>query len=265
MASQVYDRETTLQLIGRVQDIPSLPDRYARIQEVIDDPTSSASDLAHAIDTDQATSAMVLKVANSPMYNPTHQYSGTLPMAIARLGTQETGHIAMTMSLIYGFAIPVSMPLIRVFWAHAFGVALLSRHMADLLGFDKEELFIAGLLHDIGRVILGIRVDMKYFEGEMGPLYGDDLIAAEQLAYGIDHAEVGAEILRLWQFPKNIRDAVGNHHNIEAHSATSRILRLANIEAHKLFPNTADIAQVNQTLKDNQDLIRILLEQDGLL
>jgi len=265
MASEIYDRETTLQLIGMVQDLPSLPDRYARIQEVINDPTSSATDLARIVDTDQATSTMILKVANSPMYNPTHQYSGTLPMAIARLGTRETGHIAMTMSLIYGFAIPVSMPRIRAFWAHAFGVASLSRKMADLLHLDKEELFIAGLLHDIGRAILGIRVDMKYFEGKMGQLCGNELIAAEQQAYGVDHAEAGLEILRLWKFPKKIREAVGNHHNKNTNFAMNRIIRLANHEAHKLFPNIADIGQINQILKENQNRIHILVDQDDCL
>jgi len=265
MISQVYDRESTLQLIGITQDIPSLPDRYAHIQEVINDPDSSAADLARIIGTDQATTAMVLKVANSAMYNPTHQYTGTLPMAIARLGTRETGHIAMVMSLLYGFAIPMGMTQIRTFWTHAFGVALLSRHMADLLGLDEEELFIAGLLHDIGRAILGIRVDMGYFEGEMSRLSGDELIAAEQQAYGIDHAEAGAETLRLWNFPENIRDPVANHHNENANSVPNKIVRLANIETHKRFPYASEIDHIEQSLMEKPKRIRILLEQEGLL
>jgi len=91
MIAQVFDRESTLQLIGITKDIPSLPDRYARIQEVIDDPNSGAVDLARIVGTDQATSAMVIKFANSPIHNLMHQNIGSLPMAIARLGTRETG------------------------------------------------------------------------------------------------------------------------------------------------------------------------------
>jgi len=265
MIAQVFDRESTLQLIGITSDIPSLPDRYVRIQEVLDDPDSGAADLARIVGTDQATTAMVLKFANSPMHNPMHQNIGSLPMAIARLGTRETGHIAMTMSLLYGFAIPMGMPQIRTFWAHAFAVALISQHMAGLLGVDEEELFIAGLLHDIGRAILGIRVDMAYFEGRLGRLSGEELVAAEHQTYGIDHAEAGAEILRLWNFPDSVREPIANHHNEDANSVPGKILQLANIEAHKRFPYVTDMGCVEQTLMERPGRIRKLLESDGLL
>ena len=265
MTSQVFDRESTLQLIGITQDIPSLPDRYARIQEVLDDPDSSASELARIIGTDQATSAMVLKFANSPMYNPMHQRISTLPMAIARLGTNEAGQIAMTMSLLYGFAIPTGMSQIRTFWAHAFAVGVLCRHMAGLLGLNTGEMFIAGLLHDIGRAILGIRVDMAYFEGEMGRLYGTDLVAAERQAYGLDHAEAGAEILRLWNFPEQMRTIIGAHHDESVHTTPTRILELANIEAHKRLPYVSDINNIEQILLEQPERTRILLEREGLL
>jgi len=265
MITQVFDRESTLQLIGITSDIPSLPDRYVRIQEVIDDPDSGAADLARIVGTDQATTAMVLKFANSPMHNPMHQNIGSLPMAIVRLGTRETGHIAMTMSLLYGFAIPMGMAQIRTFWAHAFAVALISQHMAGLLGVDEEELFIAGLLHDIGRAILGIRVDMAYFEGELGLLSGDQLIATERQAYGVDHAEAGSEILRLWNFPDSIREAVASHHNEDTNSVPGKIISLASTEAHKCFPYTTDMGCVEQTLMEKPERIRILLEREGLL
>jgi len=265
MIAQVFDRESTLQFIGITKDLPSLPDRYARIQEVINDSTSSAMDLARIIGTDQATSAMVLKFANSPMHNPMHQKIGTLSMAIARLGTRETGHIAMTMSLLHGFAIPAGMAQIRTFWAHAFAVALLSQHMAGLLGMDEGELFVAGLLHDIGRAILGIRIDMAYFEGELGLLSGDQLVAAERQAYGVDHAEAGSEILRLWNFPDSIREPVASHHNEDTDSVPGKIIGLASIEAHERLPYASGIDHVEQPLMENPERIRILLEKEGLL
>jgi len=265
MIAQVFDRESTLQLIGITTDVPSLPDRYARIQEVIDDPGSGAADLARIIGTDQATTAMVLKFANSPMHNPMHQNIGKLSMAIARLGTRETGHIAMSMSLLHGFAIPAGMTQIRTFWAHAFAVALLSRHMAGLLGMDEGELFIAGLLHDIGRAILGIRVDMAYFEGKLGLLSGDQLVAAEQQAYGVDHAEAGSEILRLWNFPDSIREPVASHHNEDTNSVPGKIIGLASTEVHKRLPYASDIDHVEQPLMEKPERIRILLEREGLL
>ena len=262
---QRFDRESTLQLIGFMQDIPTLPDRYAHIREVIGDPDASASDLARIVGTDQASSAMVLKFANSPMHNPMHQNIASLSMAIARLGTRETGHIAMTMSLLYGFAIPAGMIQIRAFWAHAFAVALLSRHMAGLLGANQEEMFITGLLHDIGRAILGIRVDMGYFEGELGQLSGDELVAAERQAYGVDHAEAGDEILRLWGFPKSVRRPIAAHHHVNANSVPGKIVGLADIEAHRQLSRVTDIGHVEQTLMERPEQIRTLLEREHLL
>ncbi len=261
----MFDRNSTLELIGIAQDVPTLPDRYARIREVLENPDSSASDMARVVGKDQASSAMVLKFANSPAHNPMGQSMTSLPMAIARLGTRATGHIAMTMSLLYGFAIPAGMAQIRTFWAHAFAVALLSRRMAGLLGVNEEEMFIAGLLHDIGRAILGIRVDMGYFEGKLGRLSGDELIAAERQTYGVDHAEAGDEILRLWNFPDSIRRPVASHHHADAPSIAEKIVRLADIEAYKHLPHAIDIDHVEQTLMERGGDIRTLLEEEHLL
>jgi len=159
----------------------------------------------------------------------------------------------------------MGMAQIRTFWAHAFAVALISQQMAGLLGVDEEELFIAGLLHDIGRAILGIRVDMAYFEGQLGLLSGDQLVTAELQAYGVDHAEAGSEILKLWNFPDSVRESIASHHNEDTNSVSGKIIGLASTEAHKRFPYTTDMGSVAQTLMEKPERIRILLEREGLL
>ena len=265
MTSSVYDRESTLQLIGMVEDVPSLPDRYAAIQEVLDDPNSSAAQLAEVIGTDQATTAMILKFANSPFYLPTNQRITTLPQAIARMGAKEAGQIALTMSLLYGFAIPGGMGAIRAFWAHAFAVALLAKHMARLLGLNADELFVSGLLHDIGRAILGIRVDMGYFEGPLARLTGNALVSAERETYGVDHAEAGDAILKLWNIPEVVRAPIAAHHAPQPESMSARVLQLADAEAHLRLPHAADIESVPQYLLERPDRVREILVNEGLL
>ena len=111
-------------------DLPSLPDRFVKIQKVAQDPDSGADDLAAVIKSDQATSAMILKFANSTAYNPANTSIGELSKAIARLGSRETVHIATAMSLMYGMILPTGMANIRVFWAHAFAVAVACEHIA---------------------------------------------------------------------------------------------------------------------------------------
>ena len=258
-------RESSLALIRMVDELPSLPDRYARIREVIECPKSDAIDLAHIVATDQATTAMVLKFANSPAHNPLGNSITSLPIAIARLGTAETAHIAMTMSLIYGFAIPSGMLQIRAFWAHAFAVALLCKRMAALMDFDQDTLFTVGLLHDIGRAVLGIRVDMDYFESDLGGLHGEKLIRAEEAAFGLDHAEAGAELLRLWGLPTAICDIVAAHHGEQNTAIPVRIVQLANEEANRCISHNIMIDQVDEFLSRTPERPRELLQEAGLI
>jgi len=262
---QNISRESNLTLIRMVNDVPSLPDRYARIRAVIDDPRAGASELAAIVGTDQASSAMVLKFANSPLHNMSDKVISSLPVAIARLGTRETAQIAMTMSLLYGFAIPTGMGNIRAFWAHAFAVALLSKEMAALLDLDQDAMFTIGLLHDIGRAILGIRIDMEYFESALGHLNGRELIEAERNTFGLDHAEAGEEILKLWQFPAMVCQIIGSHHNEPASSIHTQILQLADTEAHRCVPLNTGIDAVEECILQEPEKPRRLLEEGGLL
>ena len=258
-------REASLGLIRMVDELPSLPDRYARIREVIECPKSDAIDLAHIVATDQATTAMVLKFANSPAHNPLGNSITSLPIAIARLGTTETAHIAMTMSLIYGFAIPGGMLHIRAFWAHAFAVALLSKRMATLMDFDQDTLFTVGLLHDIGRAVLGIRVDMDYFESDLAGLHGEALIRAEQEAFGLNHAEAGSELLKRWELPAAVYDAVALHHAPETVSIPVRLVQLADAEANRALSRDIMIDQVDEFLSRTPERPRELLQEAGLI
>jgi len=262
----MFDREETIELIRRVEDMPTLPDRFFRIRQVIECKESSAKDLAKIIGTDQGTASMVLKVANSVYFNSSEKPVGQLTHAITRLGYKETANIAMTMSLFYGFALPGGIQNVRTFWAHAYAVAVLSRKMAAALQLDDEEIFVAGLLHDIGRGILGLLVDLSYFEGPMGVLCGESLVKAEQEKFGLDHAEAGAEILGLWYFPASIRKAVEKHHKPDTSFLPARIISLADREVYKYLPDISDIDRVEAMLKERfPNGVFTLLRSEGML
>lgn len=265
MRMQTTDRESSLALIHMIDDLPSLPDRYARIRAVVDDPRSGAQELARIVATDQGTSTMVLKFANSPRHNVSNKVIASLPVAIARLGTRETAHIAMTMSLLYGFALPTGMGNIRAFWTHAFAVALLCKQMAELVDIDQDTMFTAGLLHDIGRAILGIRIDMDYFESRLGCLQGEALVRAERETFGLDHTEAGEELLKLWQFPAVISRTIRSHHDASASDIHARVLHLADSEVHRRIPHHSNIDTVEERLFDEPELPRQLLTKAGLI
>jgi len=233
MTTAGFDRESTLQLLQLSEDIPSLPDRFVKIQNIVQDPDSNANDLAQVIRSDQATTVMILKFANSPAYNPSGTPISELSKAIARLGNNESVHIATAMSLMYGMILPTGMANIRRFWAHAFAVALVAENMAKSADPTQqhgshENAFMAGLMHDIGRAALGMRVDFSYFERETGHLHEAQLMQSEEMYYGVNHAEAGMYLLRLWQFPEELCQAVAQHHHTDSKLFLARVCCLAN-------------------------------------
>jgi len=253
MTASGFDRNSTLELLKFSEDLPSLPDRFVKIQNIAQDPDSGADDLAKAIRSDQATTAMILKFANSPAYNPAHTPIGELSQAIARLGSRETVHIATAMSLMYGMILPTGMANIRVFWGHAFGVALAAEHIAQHIDPAEqhcrhERAFMAGLMHDIGRAALGMRVDFSYFEHETGHLHDDALIHAEEDYYGVNHAEAGMQLLQMWLFPADICQAVAEHHNADSEQFLSRLCYLANRFANEHLPERTPFDAINETI-----------------
>jgi len=241
MKASGFDRSSTLELLKFSDDLPSLPDRFVKIQNIAQNPDSDADDLARAIRSDQATTAMILKFANSPAYNPTHTSIGELSTAIARLGSRETVHIATAMSLMYGMILPTGMANIRVFWSHAFAVAMVAEYLARSADpaqqhCSHERAFMAGLMHDIGRAALGMRVDFSYFEHETGHLHEDALIQAEEAYYGVNHAEAGMQLMHLWLFPDDLCQAVADHHNPDSPLFLARACYLANQYVNKHIP-----------------------------
>jgi HD-like signal output (HDOD) protein len=232
MTKSSYDRESTLEMLSYCKDLPSLPDRFVAIQNIIRDPDSGAQDLAEVIRSDQATSTMILKVANSAAFNPSNTPIGELSQAIVRLGSREVSHIATTMSLMYGLVLPMGISNIRAFWTHAFGAAIVSERLAQQLDpaqeyCSHERAFMTGLLHEIGRVALGLRVDFSYFERATGQLHGDALIQAEEEYYGVNHAEAGMHLMRLWNFPEDMCLAMGEYHKPESQLFLAKICNAA--------------------------------------
>jgi putative nucleotidyltransferase with HDIG domain len=247
----MYCREDSITLIQMMEDIPTLPESFLRIKSLLARDDTNASDLAKAIRTDHAISACVLKVANSAYYNSMGRPIAVLSQAIARLGFVEASHIIMASSLLYGFSLPLGMNYIRALWAHAFAVGVLCERLAKRHNQDPEELFMAGLLHDVGRAIIGMRLDLTYFESSMASLDDEALIEEEVKKYGLDHAEAGAIILRQWDFPAYLQRTVAEHHDLESTFLPARICALADEEANRRFAFGSNIDQISALLAED--------------
>ncbi len=229
----MWTREETQALVMRADDPPTLPERFAEIRQVVEHDEAGAAELAEVVRKDQATSAMILKMANSAFYNPRGQSIASITDAVARLGFSTAAHVAMTMSLLYGVFAPVGVWHAKRLWTHAWCVGLLAEGLARRRGWDAEAGFTAGLLHDIGRVLLASRVDIDYFDA-LGPLWGDELVEAERKRYGADHAEVGGWAAELWRLPGTVAECIASHH--EPCHREARALTVADRLAHERIP-----------------------------
>ena len=202
-------------LVRQVRDLPALPAAVLRVMQTADDPKASASDVARALASDQALAARVLKLANSAFYGASRRIS-TVSEAVVILGLRTTRNLAMATSCEEMLTREVSGYAMQrgALWRHSLACGTAAQALAkraDIRGV--EEAFVAGLLHDIGKVILSAYQREKFALTLRRTLeQGIPYCEAEREIFGFDHAEAGARLLERWNLPSALVSAVRWHH-----------------------------------------------------
>jgi len=200
-------------VLRRTHNLPSLPTVVLELLASMDQEDVNIDTLTSKIGQDQALTAKTLRLANSSFYGMAKQVS-TIHEAIAILGFRTVRSLAATAALIGTFAgrTPTSFNVVP-FWRHSIAAAVCARELATHLDLNQEQAYIAGLLHDIGRLVLVTQFQPNY-EATMAHRSQFDcgLLDAEQAVLGIDHAAVGLGLTRHWKFPDAVTQAIGAHH-----------------------------------------------------
>lgn len=195
----------------------SPPEVWVRLNEVVNDPHSSASDVAEITSRDTALAARILKVVNSPYYNFPSRVD-TISRAVTILGTNDLFALATAVSAARVFSnIPSLLVKPETFWRHSIATGLVARRLAKRCGvLHGERLYVAGLLHDVGSLILYRKFPNKVSAVLMAAAGDEEVLShVEQEMFGFDHAEIGGALLEFWNLPPTLLSAVRYHHEPE--------------------------------------------------
>lgn len=227
----------------------SLPEIFIMINEVVNDPTSSFSDIAQVVNLDTSLSARLLKIVNSSFYSFPSNIE-TVTHAIAVIGTEQLHNLALATTIIANFkGIPDKTLNMNSFWRHSMGVAIIARNLAiHCRESNPERFYLAGILHDIGRLIILENMPEESHEiftrrNKVGGL----LWQIEREVLGFDHGEVGAALSRSWNLPLSLEEIIGNHHNpglSKRYPLETTIIHLADIIAKAMELGSSGDTQV---------------------
>lgn len=221
-------------VVKRIQDLPSFPLVVQKLAEVSENPRSSSRDLAEVMETDQGLSAKVLKLVNSAFYSFPRPVA-SLQHAVTLIGYNSIRSLAMSVSVKSIFSgLEGSFDLAR-FWEHSLATAVGARLLAGKNCLPRDDLFAAGLLHDVG-----ILLEARHFPAELAEVVAavrendEYLLAAEARVFGVTHCLLGAWLAERWCLPPTIRGPVLHHHDHELPVAESGDGESA---AHELDPD----------------------------
>ncbi|WP_461209422.1 HDOD domain-containing protein [Desulfocurvus sp. DL9XJH121] len=223
--------------------LPVMPEVAMKLERVTGDPGSTAGDVADVISLDPGLSTILLHVVNSAFYN-FPQAIDSIPRAVSMVGTSQLHALALgRMVLAMANEISPKNFDMDVYWEHSIATGILARELAGLCGLENPERhFLAGLLHDTGKLAIAAGLP-GHVEILAARRRGVVSYEAEREVLGFDHARFGGLILRKWDIPYQIVEAVANHHHPEKarHRNGARILHLADIMARTLVVTDREV------------------------
>ncbi len=195
--------------------LPEIPTIVFELNDIMADPLSSADDIAKIVSKSPSLAAILLRIVNSSFYGFPSKID-SIARAVTIIGTREIGSLALGISIITMFKdIPEEIMDMNSFVRHGFACGIISRILAAQKNLAQtEQLFVSGLLHDIGRAIV-----FKYFPFHGATLInraiesGNLLIHEEKACLGCRHTDIGRFLLKKWKLPFGLENNISCHHN----------------------------------------------------
>ena len=209
---------TPADLISSSVELSALPEVYERVSSKLDDPMSSNAQIGALVALDPALTSQVLRLVNSAFFGLPRKVSD-IEHAIRFIGRTELRNILLGNAITGLFTELLGQPdSQRAYWRHSVRSALFARYLARMLGLGPQgqSAFTAGLLHDIGQLVIRLRLPRQALEiNALKGAGGLDAAGAERQVLGFDHAEVSALLLENWNLPEVLSEPIRFHHTPE--------------------------------------------------
>lgn len=229
-------------IISKIGDLPAMPAVVAEVMALTANPDIALSDVSRVVERDPILTAKLLKVSNSPYYGM-RQVVGTLKLALVILGVREVRNIVIGIAVLDTLRDKETETLLHQhgLWSHSTRVAALCKKLgAHAKGAFQGEDFIAGLLHDLGKMVLWRQLEDEYRTVFLeAKRVGRPLHEAERERFGFDHADVIGALAAVWNLPESLRTAMLFHHDAPGRELIAckspklaALVRIANIASH---------------------------------
>ncbi len=209
------DNATAWKILESITDLPTLPSVYFKVNQLLQDKQAGIENVAHVIEMDPGMSASILRLVNSAFYGLPAK-SQSISQAVMILGFNAVKNAVVSVAVLDALSVKEKLPNFSMtdFWRHSAAVAVIGRHLAKISRLvPPEDAFMAGLLHDMGKIIL-----IRYFNEDFRKIWQVmqethcSFYEAEQEVATMDHVQIGAYLARKWQLPEPIIAAIAGHH-----------------------------------------------------
>ena len=231
--------EIVRRIAEMTEHLEPMPQIAAKVMEIVGDPDATCEILSGVISRDPALASKILSLSNTPYYRRVESIT-SLNMAVMILGFGTIQSLVLTISVGIIFGRSMTRQTILRIWEHSVATALISEILGKRLGLPEQERFyIAGLLHDVGKLVFCKSFPEKFKEtAKRSKLEGVPGYEAERMEFGFDHAQLGQAVLEKWNLPEVYSVPVANHHQVgvsETDDMISPLVHVADGMAHDIL------------------------------
>lgn len=268
---------TARELVAKVKTLPPVSHAALKLVSLLEQSAVSNDEVVQALKCDNVLTAKLLRACNSPYFG-LEEPVASVDQAVLLLGHQQILHIVLTLAFGSAMSVPLSGYAVEAneLWRHSLATAIAAETVAaEINGLNVEAsvAFTAGLLHDIGKLVLSQSLTPETLADIRYRMEQEQLsrAQAEQLVLGTDHGEVGACLLQDWHLPAEIVEAVAHHHQpaLEPRPRLSVVTYLANNfaqradEANILIPIDDRVAKTFDLTEDRIESLTATIRESS--